>query len=1325
MKFEELLDRLHAMGGLAQLDVSVTEGALQSIRSELEASGNAFDRYRALSAQVGATENLEWRRLLMQLRDGFEAQMLDERVAGIDRMFAASTDEGWKAWLTALAEAVSRVRTRFATELCRRDFPFAESHKEAVKEIRRTVEAFRQSLWEEAYDGIAFLSRQDVVPAATRAALVAMRAQIEFYRFGNSSQAKLSFEEAAAIAPDDGRVVTCLADYWQGQGDAEKAAGLYQRAIELAPHDASGYIGLGKQCEKDGRFEQAEAWFRKAITLAGGDVNGYILLLGFIGRPATLLERQDELQALLERAKAVDPEAEYDLYLSAGACYVAAGLVDDAREWYRKAIGLEKDWPRAYTELADLCRAQGSLDEAERLYRKATEVAPDYSSGYLALADFYEKQARWADALKVYEGLPERPRQWASYARASIGRMQANLGNYSSAIEEYRKAIAAAPDYTACHRYLSTAYSALGEYDRAEEELDLAYQADNDENVFKEAKAALANTRANRFYEDGAYAEAVPHYTRAIELDPTEAVYLTNLANALARLKDPGKRAANLEQAAACYERAQQVSKTKDYTEQVNRLRRRAAFARTHGERWLDFMNVVTPLAVEVASDLVGQVEGPAQGTLSEEFSASVKRMRKRVSEELGVQVPGLRVRGNETDLADGTYIILINDIPLASGNLSLKRRFCPGSAEVLSHLGIAGEPVPDPVTGDGGFWIEEKDWALLDSQKVEAWSFADYMMRHVEAIVRKNAGEFLGHQDIVDLLESGASSPLEEIRASSAAITALTTVCKALLAEEVPLRPFEELCAVFKSCHQSGVGLRETVERIRGVASMRAQLPGNDAGRSLLTLNPRFEVEIRRSLYEDAGHLMLALEPERCQEALTAVRNGLDGRLHALVVEDGTLRPFIRKLVELEFPDLPVLSRAELRNDAGLVPGNTIDFEGEPAVDRIEFSSGASWSVEGAASDSAADLRDASPASTDCRIEVFVSEDFDAQPAGADDSSISELLSLLQEGLFYELGITLPDVQLATDRSLPARSFRFRLNGVEHAPVSGLEADESLVNDTADRLALLRIQARDAVNPANGSQCAVVRGQEQVEICNKAGLTTWNRREFLVLHLSAEVRRAAATFQTEEIAQYNLDSLAEAFPDLVRFALERYSLPKIALLCRELLTEGISIRDLRSILESLLAVNGTTDVDLNRFIVFFANPDALCPAGAREVGELAPSQLADFVRSSLKRYISYKYTRGGNTLVVYLMDPAIERRVIAIPERPLTVAEHENLRAAIGAEVGNLPAKTIAPVLLTNFDVRRALRKIIERDFPWLAVVSYQELSADLNIQPIARISW
>ncbi len=87
--------------------------------------------------------------------------------------------------------------------------------------------------------------------------------------------------------------------------------------------------------------------------------------------------------------------------------------------------------------------------------------------------------------------------------------------------------------------------------------------------------------------------------------------------------------------------------------------------------------------------------------------------------------------------------------------------------------------------------------------------------------------------------------------------------------------------------------------------------------------------------------------------------------------------------------------------------------------------------------------------------------------------------------------------------------------------------------------------------------------------------------------------------------------------------------------------------------------------------------------------------------------------------------DPAIEKRIGNVPAEPLTSEESAELKEAVRLEVGSLPPTAQnPPVLLTSMDVRRVMRKLIEKDFPRLAVLSYQELSPDMNIQPIARIS-
>jgi type III secretion protein V len=468
-------------------------------------------------------------------------------------------------------------------------------------------------------------------------------------------------------------------------------------------------------------------------------------------------------------------------------------------------------------------------------------------------------------------------------------------------------------------------------------------------------------------------------------------------------------------------------------------------------------------------------------------------------------------------------------------------------------------------------------------------------------------------------------------------------------------------------------------------------------------------------------------MEPQECQSALNALRNGMRDHHTVVVVEDAKLRPFVRQLIDLEFPSIPVLSHRELRTDLKFEALEAIEPEDGASAAELEFRKPAGT----VAADGPRDGREKDVAECpEVGITVFINEAAAKQRHNADNEPIENLFSLMREGLFYELGIILPEVNLDfTDKALPSSAFRFSLNGRQSRVFEGLVADEFLVNDTPDRLRLLDINGSPALNPANGNQCAIIKegAAEGLELkkCKAAGLSTWGQAGFLVLTLAAEIRRIAASFQTISATAYMIDSLEASFPDLVRATLKRFSAEQLCLVLKDLLDEEISIRNMRSILEGLLSINGTTDVNISRYVVLTAPTDNLCPvSGSRTLADLTTGDYSDFIRSWLKRYISNKYTRGSNTLVVYLLDPVIERRIGAAGA-VLTVEEKTNLKAAVEREVGSLPPTSQYPVLLTSADVRRALRKLIEPDFPNLAVLSYQELSPDLSIQPIGRITW
>jgi type III secretion protein V len=325
-------------------------------------------------------------------------------------------------------------------------------------------------------------------------------------------------------------------------------------------------------------------------------------------------------------------------------------------------------------------------------------------------------------------------------------------------------------------------------------------------------------------------------------------------------------------------------------------------------------------------------------------------------------------------------------------------------------------------------------------------------------------------------------------------------------------------------------------------------------------------------------------------------------------------------------------------------------------------------------------------------------------EDAGEGSKFLGEMVPMMRDGLFYELGVRFPGIRVrGNETDMPAGSYLIMINEIPLV-MGTVSLDKVLVNDTAERLRLLNIDGESATNPANGNECAWIDA-EYKDVAEQAGLTTWDASGYIVLHLSSVLRKNAAEFVGIQEVMNMLEQLEQAFPALVKETVPKVVSPfQLTDILRRLVEEEISIRDLRSILQSL-AEWGQVEHDT--------------------------VMLTEYVRSALKRYISHKYTRGQNTLIVYLLDPQIEETVRSSIQHTssgsylaLEPEITQEILSAVRTEVGSLPPTAQNPVILTTMEIRRYFRKLVELEFPHLAVLSYQELSPDMNIQPIARIS-
>ncbi|HEX8538972.1 MAG TPA: type III secretion system export apparatus subunit SctV, partial [Cystobacter sp.] len=314
------------------------------------------------------------------------------------------------------------------------------------------------------------------------------------------------------------------------------------------------------------------------------------------------------------------------------------------------------------------------------------------------------------------------------------------------------------------------------------------------------------------------------------------------------------------------------------------------------------------------------------------------------------------------------------------------------------------------------------------------------------------------------------------------------------------------------------------------------------------------------------------------------------------------------------------------------------------------------------------------------------------------------ELIPFMRDGLFVEMGVRFPGVRARGNSNLPPGAYQIQINEV---PVVTGQATlgHVLVNDTVERLKLMNIQGFEAVNPATRQSAAWVPEQHK-DTLEAAGLTTWDVPGYIILHLAAILRRQAREFIGVQETQSMLDQLEKAFPAIVKEVVPKVvTVLKLTDILGRLVEEEISIRDLRGILQAL-AEYGQVEAD--------------------------NVMLTEHVRSSLRRYVSHKFARGTGTLVVYLLDPQIEeairgsiKRTSAGTHLALEPDIAQEIVQAVKSECGHLPPSAQRPVLLTAMDIRRYVRKLLEYEFnPPFSVVSFQELSPELNIQPVARIS-
>ena len=310
------------------------------------------------------------------------------------------------------------------------------------------------------------------------------------------------------------------------------------------------------------------------------------------------------------------------------------------------------------------------------------------------------------------------------------------------------------------------------------------------------------------------------------------------------------------------------------------------------------------------------------------------------------------------------------------------------------------------------------------------------------------------------------------------------------------------------------------------------------------------------------------------------------------------------------------------------------------------------------------------------------------------------ERVTGVRRNFAQEMGMLIPPIRLRDNLQLGTNEYRFLLKGNPIAQGQIMPGHWLAMNATHSKATLKGIPT---VEPVFQLPATWVTNIER-KSAEMSGYTVVDAPSVLVTHLSETVRRRCHEILTRQDVQLLLDNLKQTHPAVVNELIPaQLSIGQVQRILQNLLAEGISIRNLAGILEKVGDYAATTK-----------NPD----------------ELSEFARRALGLQITKPFQTNSGALRAITIDPRLEQQLAQGVRQSLSevalVIEPKLARHVIetlSKFVQQMISAGQPPVVLCGPQLRLAFRRFFENSFSELAVLSYSEIPARVQIQNAAVI--
>lgn len=322
----------------------------------------------------------------------------------------------------------------------------------------------------------------------------------------------------------------------------------------------------------------------------------------------------------------------------------------------------------------------------------------------------------------------------------------------------------------------------------------------------------------------------------------------------------------------------------------------------------------VDPLELEIGYNLIPLVDANQGGDLLNRITL----IRRQIAIDLGLVVPPIRIRDN-IQLHPSSYVFKIKGSEFATYEILPDHYLAMVTDNVTSK--VNGIEVEEPAFGLPAIWVQN---SLRDRAEMAGYTVVDpstVIATHLTEVIRKNAQEILGRQELQQLLDNVKQTyPLvhDEVIPNVVNHSTLLKVLQNLLKEGVSIRHMVNILESLADC--KGINEVDTLTEIARQGLSRhicKPLIDQNGALKVLSLNPTLEQMLGNALQKIDGSTNLALDPNSASKLLERIRAKIEEVMnlgyHPIILCSSALRLSIKRLTERIAPRLTVLAYQEI----------------------------------------------------------------------------------------------------------------------------------------------------------------------------------------------------------------------------------------------------------------------------------------------------------------------------------------------------------------------------------------------------------------------------